>query len=184
MSYHVLDLGLAANIVSSLGIGGWSFKIALTQLSNQGLDIIFYPHTFFQMMPSMLIVQSFAIGFLSLLLFEISYKELKNPFILLAISGSYLPYFPLAGVNWLDFYFQNFFLIFFLAGYLLFQRNRFFWTTILFILSGLVSFPYIRIVVLSSLSLLLSTLPEARYQASILTIRRTRWMVVSFVVAT
>lgn len=84
MSYHVLDLGLAANLINSIGIGPWSITRVLNQLSNQGLNFIFYTLTFSNLIPSMLIVQSAALGLPAVILFEITFHFLKRPLTSLA----------------------------------------------------------------------------------------------------
>ena len=64
------------------------------------------------------------------------------------ISILYLFYPPLSGVNWFDFHFQALFIPLFLFGYLAYISNNLKASFVLFILSGMVRFPYMGFIIL------------------------------------
>lgn len=162
MDYHVLDLGLAANLISSATPSAWTAQLVIRNLTNQGIILFLFPLDYLNLIPAMLVFQAFMIGLPAYILYDIAYHELKKPSISLFISVAYVLYFPLSGAYWLDFHFQNLFLTLFLLGYLLLIKRHFVSASFFFILSGFVRFPYMGLVVLSMFGLLLSNLTAKR----------------------
>jgi len=96
----------------------------------------------------LLILQSFALGIPIFFIYGIAREHKISPFYSLLLSISYSIYFPLAGVNWNDFHFQAFFIPFFISAYYFYLVGRKKLSFTLFILAGIVRFPYIIFIIL------------------------------------
>lgn len=155
MNSDVWDLGYAENLVYSTLHGTWTFQSIITQLARQGILFLLTPLALFASIPSLLIVESAALGLPIIVLYEISVIETGNRPLSLAVSACYFLYFPLAGANWFDFHFQTLFVLLFLVAYYLFLKKRFLLSSLLFILAGTVRFPYMGMVSVALLGLAL-----------------------------
>lgn len=122
---------------------------------------IFSPLVFFNSYPLMLIVQSSMLGLGVFPIYGISKHFLKSDLSSIAISLSYLIYFPLAGPNWFDWHPDVMFIPFFLFGYYFYLKNKYPPSFFFFILSGLGKYPEIILV----LGFAVFTLLEKHFQA-------------------
>ena len=102
----------------------------------------------------MLVIQEIFLGLPAIVIYLIAQTHIKDKTSSLLISLSYLLYFPLAGVNYYDFHFQAFFMLFFLLGYFTFIKGKYIYSSIFFFLSGTVRFPYMVFPILFFLLLL------------------------------
>lgn len=118
------------------------------------LRIIFSPLILIDGITGMLVIQEIFLGLPAIVIYLIAKTHIKDKTSSLLISLSYLLYFPLAGVNYYDFHFQAFFMIFFLLGYLTFIKGKYLYSSIFFFLSGTVRFPYMVFPILFFLLLL------------------------------
>lgn len=169
MKANVWDLGFVTNLLHSIAYNSWSPKQLITQFANQGIAFIAAPLALFNSIPSILVFQSVMLGLPAYLLFEICLHENKNPLIAALISVAYVLYFPLAGANWFDVQLMNLFIFLFLLAYLLLIKGHYVSSIIVFLLSGMVRFPFMGLIVISSISL---TLPFA---VSKLKDRKQKW---------
>lgn len=121
------------------------------------LRIIFSPLILIDGITGMLIIQEIFLGLPSLILYKIARRESINQFASMIIGISYLLYFPLAGLNYFNFHFQAFFILFFLLGYYQLLRGKYISSTIFFFLSGIVRFPYLVFPAILMLMILIET---------------------------
>ena len=121
------------------------------------LRIIFSPLILIDGITGMLIIQEIFLALPSLILYKIARKKSINQFVSMIIGISYLLYFPLAGLNYFNFHFQAFFILFFLMGYYQFLNEKYISSTIFFFLSGIVRFPYMAFPALLMLMILIET---------------------------
>ena len=131
MDYHLITLG---NIITSFALQGDSFLF---------LPLSIYPNYI-----AMLIFQSVMLGLPAIPIYFIAKDKIRNKIIPLLLSISYLLYFPLSGVNWFDFHFQAFFIMFFLSGFLFYERRHYVLSTVFFFLASATRFPYVAFVLL------------------------------------
>jgi len=122
------------------------------------LRIIFSPLILIDGITGMLVIQEIFLGLPAIVIYLITQTHIKDKTSSLLISLSYLLYFPLAGVNYYDFHFQAFFMLFFLLGYFTFIKGKYLYSSIFFFLSGTVRFPYMIFPILFFLLLLGSRL--------------------------
>lgn len=155
MKANVWDLGYAANLIHSMIRNHWTAGTLLTQFADRGIAFLLAPLGIAYTIPALLIFQSIMLGIPAYLIYEITLHETGKPSVSLMLSTSYFLYFPLAGINWFDFHFQSLFIFFVLLGYLLLIKERYFSSVFVFLLGGLVRFPYMVLVVATSFSLLL-----------------------------
>ncbi|SIM61673.1 multipass membrane protein [Cuniculiplasma divulgatum] len=118
------------------------------------LRIIFSPLILIDGITGMLVIQEIFLGLPAIVIYLIAKTHIKDKTSSLLISLSYLLYFPLAGVNYYDFHFQAFFMLFFLLGYFTFIKGKYLYSSIFFFLSGTVRFPYLAFPILFFLLLL------------------------------
>lgn len=121
------------------------------------LRIVFSPLILIDGITGMLIIQEIFLALPSLTLYKIARKKSINQFASMIISLSYLLYFPLAGLNYFNFHFQAFFILFFLLGYYQFLRGKYISSTIFLFLSGIVRFPYLAFPAILMLMILIET---------------------------
>ena len=126
------------------------------------LRIIFSPLILIDGITGMLIIQEIFLALPSLILYKIARKKSINQFASMIIGISYLLYFPLAGLNYFNFHFQAFFILFFLMGYYQFLKGKYISSTIFFFLSGIVRFPYLAFPALLMLMILVETYLKRR----------------------
>jgi uncharacterized membrane protein len=114
----------------------------LSIFATKGILLILAP-LYYVMSPSLLlIIQSTALALGALPIYGLSARQFNDKKIATILSVLYLIYFPMSGVNWFDFHFQMFFVILFLSAYYFYETKHFSTSTIFFILSGLVRYPY------------------------------------------
>lgn len=119
-----------------------SFNFYTNVFFSSGFQFIISPLYFFHSFQLLLIVQVVAIGASCLPLYGIAVKKLGSSLYASIISIAYLFYFPSYGVLWFDVHFQSFFIPLFITAYYLYITNHYRLSTILFIVSGTVRFPY------------------------------------------
>jgi len=97
---------------------------------------------------NLLILQTIVLGIPIFFIYGISRESKISPFYSLILSISYCMYFPLSGVNWFDFHFQAFFIPFFISAYYFYLVGHKKSSFTLFILAGIVRYPYIIFIIL------------------------------------
>lgn len=112
--------------------------------------------------PLILSLQSVALGAGAVPLYVIARQALSFRPASLLISGSYLLYSPMAGVNWFDAHFIAFFIPLFLSGYAFYIHKH--WTTagILLFLAATSEYPTVLFVVLFPGTLVAQGLVDSR----------------------
>lgn len=158
MKANVWDLGYAANLIGSILTTKWSFSLVVTQFAHQGILFFLAPLSIFTSIPEILVFQSVMLGLPIYLIFEITYHETESTTIATILSIAYFFFFPLAGANWQDVQLMNMFIFLFLLAYLLYLREKYLLSVFVFVLSGLVRFPYMGLVSVSSFAMLIPVL--------------------------
>ena len=137
----IFDLGVSMQSLWNITHTRWTLGLLLYQFDYQGIAFILTPLQYAGYIP-LLAFQSITIGLGSIAIFYISSScgiSYRNS---LLIGLAYLFYFPLSSLNWFDFHFQSLFVTFFLFAYLCYLKNKYWCSSILFLISGLVRFPY------------------------------------------
>ncbi|MCL6090771.1 MAG: DUF2079 domain-containing protein [Candidatus Thermoplasmatota archaeon] len=120
----------------------WTLHLFLFHFFNQGISFIVFPMSIPRSFPLLLGIQSFAIAISALAIYGIALNQLKNGFSAFLLASSYFIYFPVSGVNWFDFHYQMFFVPLFLFAFYAFLKEKYKVSILLFVLSGMVRFPY------------------------------------------
>ncbi len=106
------------------------------------LRIIFSPLILIDGITGMLVIQEIFLALPAIVIYKMfNLKRNDQPSALL-LSLSYLLYFPLGGLNYFDFHFQSFFILFFLLGNYFLMKKQYLYSTIFLFLSGTVRYPY------------------------------------------
>jgi len=119
-----------------------SLSFYLYVLFSSGFQFILSPLYFFHSFQLLLLLQVISVGVTVFPIYGIAVSLIGDKRIAVIISGSFLCYFPSAGILWFDVHFQAFFVPLFVFAYYFYLKQRFIFSTILFILSGTVRFPY------------------------------------------
>lgn len=142
LSAYVFDLGINSErgwqiLHTNLGLLGY-----FTTLINSGIVFPLSPLTGSGNFFAMIIFQAFSIAIVGPAIYLISKeKGLKSRESML-LSFVFFLYFPVYGIMWFDFHYQVFFMPLFVFAYLLYLRKNYALSTLLFILSGIVRYPY------------------------------------------
>lgn len=144
----VLDLGINMYRGWVLYHNNWNLKTYLGYFAMSPFVFIFSPIMLLESYPLILIIQTIVLALPGIFLYMIS-RELKiNPLYSAIIASLYLMYFPLAGINYTDFHYQSFFILFFVAGYFFQLRKKLMVSFIFFALASMVRFPYVAFVLI------------------------------------
>ena len=138
----IFDLGVSMESLWSVTHMHWTIYQLFFHFDYQGVVFLLFPLQYAGY-PTMLIFQSVLIGSGSIAVFLILEVHGINKRDSVFISVAYLLYFPLSGMTWFDFHFQSLFVPIFLFGYLLYVKKRYFSASLLFLISGIVRFPYV-----------------------------------------
>lgn len=138
----VFDLGVAVERSWQVYNITWTVPNFLYYFFNSGIVFVVFPLSFAKSIPLFLIFQSLFIGIAAFPIYGISNFFLKKRSEALLISISYLIYFPISGINWFDFHYQMMFTTLFIFAYYFYLKGKYFASGVLFILSGMVRFPY------------------------------------------
>ncbi|MGB9730178.1 MAG: DUF2079 domain-containing protein [Thermoprotei archaeon] len=97
-------------------------------------------------------------------LYGIAKHVLKSKYIALMISLSFLVYPYIAGLYWYNMFYQSLFPTLFLFAYYLYIKSRYKSSIVIFLLSGLTSFPYMLFIVLFSIVILFETVYKRKFE--------------------
>ena len=142
LNAYVFDLGINAErgwliLHTNLGMQGY-----LITFLHSGIVYLLSPLTGTGNFFAMIIFQAVSIASGGPALYLIAKeKGLRNGTSLL-VALTYFLYFPLYGALWFDFHYQAFFVPLFLFGYLAYSKEKYYLAALIFILSGIVRFPY------------------------------------------
>ncbi|MGC2289997.1 MAG: DUF2079 domain-containing protein [Thermoplasmata archaeon] len=160
----VYDLGLFAQhtwiftqpgSVGLYGFPGLPGSVAyLALVVDQPFQFLLSPLGAANSYPTILILQSVALGTGALPLYAIARRILASDLPALFVSMAYLLYFPLAGVNWFDAHFIAFFIPLFLLGYYFLVQRAFRLAGLFLLLAGSTEYPSILLVLLFALTLI------------------------------
>ena len=138
---YVFDLGFVMQRLWQpyhvLSFGFFSFV-----LFSSGFQLVLSPLYLLNSLQAILIVQLLAIGSTCFPLYGIAKMKLGSNALALLLSVAYLFYFPSSGILWFDVHIQAFFIPLFVFGYYFQLKEKYTISTILFVLSGTVKFPY------------------------------------------
>ena len=139
----VFDLGISMQRMWIVFHTNWTVFSFVKYFLFSGFVIIISPISFLNSYSFLLVLQTIILSVPAYYIYLIARQmELKNLHSFL-ISSSYLIYFPLAGMNFFDFHFQSFFILFFIVGYYGFIKGRYKLSLLFFLLSGFTRFPLI-----------------------------------------
>lgn len=141
MNTNVFDLGFAMERLWQIyNIHSINFDIFI--IFNSGIQFILSPLYFFHSFQLLLLFQVFMLGLAAFPLYGIALRLIRSKPIALLVSICYLSYFPSSGILWFDIHFQAFFVPLFIFGYYFYLREKYTISLLIFLLSGLVRFPY------------------------------------------
>ncbi|MEM3858711.1 MAG: DUF2079 domain-containing protein [Candidatus Micrarchaeaceae archaeon] len=143
MNASVYDLGVAMEEGWLVFHTHWTPGLFLIDFGIYSGRILLSPIFQFRSFELILIIQTIALALPSVFIYGISKIILKRKLLALLIALAYLIYFPLSGINLFDFHYMAFFPLFFISGCYFYFRNKFNLSFILFLLSGLIKFPFI-----------------------------------------
>lgn len=137
----VFDLGINMQNLWGITHGNWTLYKFFFQFEYQGIAFLLFPLQYGGY-PALLMFQSFFISLGAFAIYYISvHKGIDNRSSLF-ISIAYLLYFPVSGMTWFDFHFQSLFVPLFLFAYLAYIKEKYWMASIIFLISGIVRFPY------------------------------------------
>ena len=142
LSAYVYDSGLEFQRMWDVFHIHWTFYSFIKYFSYSGDTFLFAPLIFFKSYEALYIVQSIFLAIPAIPLYLISRNKNLGNFKSLLIALAYLLYFPLSGMNFFDFHFQSFFIFFFVIAYYFYLTEKYPASMIMFVLSGLVRFPF------------------------------------------
>ena len=137
----VFDLGVNVGY-ATYSISNLTLSKLLHVIAYKGIVYFLVPLIYAFSFQGLLIFQSFFLGLGAYPVYKISKATLKDSNISLILAGSYLLYYPLAGVNWFDFHYQALFPTLFLFGYWFYISNRKLLSLFLMALSAITHYPY------------------------------------------
>ena len=142
LNAYAYDLGVSAErgwviLHTNLGLHGY-----LLTLLNSGIVFPLSPLTGSGNFMAMVVFQAFSIAIVAPALYYISRAKGLGIVTSLIVGGAFLLYFPVYGIMWFDFHYQAFFFPLFILGYLSYLKGHYLLSFLLFLLSGMVRFPY------------------------------------------
>lgn len=138
----IFDLGVAMQNLWNITHIHWTLYLIIVHLSYQGIAFLLFPLQYVGY-EGLLLFQAIIISLGSIPIFLIAINRGINRRDSMFISIAYLLYFPLSSLTWFDFHFQSLFPTFFLLSFLFYLKKKYWLSSIFFIISGLVRFPYI-----------------------------------------
>ena len=156
------DLGISIEQLWLPLHNNWGVLEYLYVFFTEGLTLLLSPLIIPGSIQLILIIQTVAIGGVSLPIFGIAVHFTKDKRIALFVSELYLIYFPISGLNWYDFHVEAFFPILFVLGYFLYLRKRERLSLIMFFLSGIVAYPYAVFIFITSIIIFSEHIPEIK----------------------
>ena len=142
LNAYAFDLGVSSErgwviLHTNLGLHGY-----LLTLLNSGIVFPLSPLTGSGNFMAMVVFQAFSIAIVAPALYYISRAKGLGIVTSLIVGGAFLLYFPVYGIMWFDFHYQAFFFPLFILGYLFYIKGYYLLSFLLFLLSGMVRFPY------------------------------------------
>jgi uncharacterized membrane protein len=169
----VYDLGVFAQHTWMFTQPGTIGRYALPSLSgpltylglvaDEPFEFLLSPLALLNSYPTVLVLQSVALGAGALPLYAIARRILTTELPALCVALAYLLYFPLGGVNWFDVHFIAFFIPLFFLGYYFLLRRSFLVAGVLLFLAGTTEYPSVLLVILFALTLLVEALLNGRF---------------------
>ena len=142
LNAFAFDLGVSSErgwviLHTNLGLHGY-----LLTFLNSGIVFPLSPLTGSGNFIAMVVFQAFSIAIIGPALYFISRAKGLGNVTSLLVGSAFLLYFPAYGIMWFDFHYQAFFFPLFILGYLSYLKEHHLVSFILFMLSGMVRFPY------------------------------------------
>ncbi len=125
---------------------------------NKDTAILFAPIYYLHSLSSIVILQTIFLGLPALLVYAISLRVLKNKNYSLTFALIYLVYPLLYGVNWFDVHNQAFLIFFFLLGFYLFMIERYKFSVLFLLLSGLTHYLLLGLPILFSIPIIYNSI--------------------------
>ena len=163
---HIFDLGMSLERGWLIYHTSWTPYSFTKSFLSSALVFILSPITVNGDSKVLLILQTVMLAFSAFPIFFLYSHFNRNKLGALMLSGAYLIYFPLSGVNWYDFHYQAFFIPLFLLAVMLYTKKHFFASIIFFFLSGLVDYPYLAFPLLFALSIVTEEILNYRFHLS------------------
>lgn len=142
LNQNIFDLGVNMQRAWQIVNYSWPASTYVNYLFLYGISYFFIPIGVSGNYFVLLGIQSLFIGAVGFPLYGVSKQILKNETTSLLVALTCYLYFPLAGINWTGFHYQALFMFLFISGYYFYLKSKFYWSVILFLLSGTVMFPY------------------------------------------
>lgn len=137
----VFDSGIISLTMNSI-IFEHTVKYIQYMIGFSLLRIIFSPLILIDGITGMLVIQEIFLALPAIVIYKIFNLKRNDQLSGLLLALSYLLYFPLAGINYFDFHFQSFFILFFLLGIYFLMKKQYLYSSIFLFLSGTVRYPY------------------------------------------
>ena len=139
---YVLDLGISAERGWQIINGHSSLAWYANTLINSAIVFPMSPLTSTGNYYAMLTFQAFLVALVGPALYRITILRGMNRRIAVIVSTAFFLYYPVYGIFWYDFHYQVIFFPLFIFAYMFYLEKRYLPSLILFILSGMVRYPY------------------------------------------
>ena len=165
LNQSVFDLSLFDQNLWSVIFQHGSLITYLLSIPNNSFKFVLFPLSLFGNYTLLLVFQTIMLAVSAIPLYLFSLEQLKNRYVSVLISISYLIYFPLSGVNWFTIHFQAFFIFLFICGVYLFIRGKFISGLIFLFFAGTIKYPFeVFLIVFSIIFLIDSYRPFSYFQ--------------------
>ena len=136
-----LDLGVFQQslffMIHPITLNSW-----ITSFFNSPFRLIMSPFGLLDSFIPIIVVQTIFLALLVFPIYAIGKHFLKERLPSFLIATSYLIFYGIAGINWYDIHAQAFFIFFFITGYFLLLKKKYWLSILFFTISGEVRFPY------------------------------------------
>lgn len=180
LNSYVYDLGLNMERGWYFIYSPWTWAKIELYLTTSVVSIILSPLFIFKSFPLLLVFQTSSLAFASLFVFLIAKEKIRDLQLSLLLAVSFLLSPGVVGLNWYDFHFQSFFLILFLSAFYFYIRQKWLVSGVLFIVSGLVRFPYVIFPLLFSIIEMTSWFIEGRQKKNYVLNRKFQYALLIF----
>lgn len=143
MAIHAygLDLGVFQQslffMIHPITLDSW-----IISFFNSPFRLIMSPFGLLDSFIPIIVVQTIFLALPVFPLYAIGKHFLKEKLPSFLITTSYLIFYGIAGINWYDVHAQAFFIFFFITGYFLLLKKKYWLSILFFTISGAVRFPY------------------------------------------
>lgn len=163
LNQSIFDLSLFDENLWNVMLHHSSLITYLLSIPNNSLRFVLFPLSLFGNYTILLIFQTVMLAVSAIPLYLLSLDQLKNRYVSVLISISYLMYFPLSGVNWFTIHFQAFFIFLFICGVYLFTRGKFIYGLIFLFFAGTIKYPFELILIVFSIMFLIESYRPYNY---------------------